>query len=354
MRDIRTARRFLIALALAGASVACSQVAGLDGIEFHDEDGGLGGGGAAPNWCDGTDTVLGAVAANLQPRQWAVLPHNSSLEALSPASDLGGDTDSAVWDPVRRTVRWVGGGEVNYMLLVYDVATDSWSFEDTGIPDTKYTHDANALDPLTGRHYVARSGNGRIASGIGSSWTEILDIPFAPIVAPAITWFPELATGPGELVYVGGSGDLAAFDGTKWTEIPGATAALWGGYNVFAEYSPVHRIVWLGSGVDGEEVHHRLDAQATLTRLTDAPISLEQGRALHAADPVSGNFLVHHIAESAWWEFDPMADLWTPIDDMVDAPELLGGFFQVPIPECGVIFVLRDHFSGRHAYLYRH
>jgi hypothetical protein len=240
--------------------------------------------------------------------------------------------------------------------MTYDVASDTWTVAATPFTGSGHAYDGNAFEPDSQTHYFALFQDPAVKRFVGGAWAEPLpELPWNDI-APAVglAWFPEPEAGRGVLVYVNGGGRSAFYDGSTWLEIDGADAAPWGSYNLFAEHDPLHGLLWLGGGNDAEQVHYRLDSALELQRLTDAPFSLNNGKALHAADPVSGAFIVTNTEAGSWWEFDASDDRWTPLEGLADVPEFQGSLFQVPIPDCGVILYLDHYHENRNAYLYRH
>jgi len=315
-------------------------------------------------WCTRGDTALAIAAAEVAPRSWGEVPPNDSLASLEMEPSLLYWNDSGVWDPQARRMAWVGGpgtccaDPATYQRIAYDVESDTWSMEATPFAGSGHAYDGNALDPETGLHYFALFSDRAVKRFDGTTWDALPDVPWPTEPSVGLTWFPELASGSGALVFVNSSGRAAWFDGASWTEIAGALEEPWGTYNLFAEHNPVHGQVWMGAGVDGDRIHYVLDADLQVERGQDAPVSLNNGNALHGVDPVGGNYLVKHEEQdgpTSWWEYDPVADVWTEIVDMQGAPDFsLTSEFQVPIPECGVILVFAHYFDERHAYLYRH
>ena len=323
------------------------------------------GGAVLADWCATGDSALAKVAQALPPRTWQRMPDSPSLDALDMESSLLYWADSASWDPATRRVRWVGGpgtccaNPAVYQRIEYDVAADEWTMTATPFEGSGHAYDANTIDPGSSFLYFAKFHDEEVRRFDGQSWTSLPALPLDPQAAVGLTWFPELDGGAGGLVYVNGNGEVARFDGNAWTLVEGAEAAPWGTYNVFAEYNPTHGLVWLGGGNEAETTSYLLDGQATLTHLGDAPVSLNVGRTLHMADPVSGNYVVFERELGAWWELDPIADAWTEITDMQSAPDFASSqewssVIQVPVPECGVILFLSHYHEYRNVYVYRH
>ncbi len=306
-------------------------------------------------------SVLRDLALALPERTFVKLPANASLDALPMDVSLLYYTDSGVWDPVKKKMAWVGGpgtccaDPAIYKRITYDEATDHWDIQPTPFTGSGHGYDANAFDPSTGLHYFAFWDDKKIKTWKGQTWGTLPEHPLPANIAVALTWFPDLNGGKGGLVLTSGNGRAAWFDGNAWAEIKGGEAAPWGDYDVFSEYSPTLKKMWLGSGVDRGEVHYLLDAQLKLTRLRDAPFNIKDNEALKSVDPLNGKFLVYRMADKAWWEFDAGKDEWNRLSGLKSQPDLGGeSLLQVPLPEYGVILIFRHYVSVREAFLYRH
>jgi hypothetical protein len=321
------------------------------------------------DWCVDGDTVLAQTVRTLTAGSWAELPSNGSLAALDLHYHLAAWADTGVWNPVHQRVQWVGSpgsccaDPAAYQMLTYDVAGDRWEVLDTPWGDNPgHAYDGNALDPATGLHYFARGG-ADIRAWDGNAWSDPLpEASFSPTVAVGLTWFGDAFGGTGGLVHVGSTDNVGVFDGQSWTE-PDLQVSGWGGYHMFAEYNPVHHVVWLGAGNDGTDQHVRLTAALDAVQLQPAPVSLNaSGVSQKTYDPRSGKFIVLSEEQEdvvTWWEFDIVADSWTEITDaMVAALPASWGpggrRFMVPIDDCGVIALFRHSDEDRRVYLYQH
>jgi hypothetical protein len=305
--------------------------------------------------CEGS--VLADLVADLPSRTWVTMPEHAGLDALEMASSLLYWNDSGVWDPNRRRLQWVGGpgtccaDPAQYRRIAYDELTDTWTIEDTPFAGSGHAYDGNAMDPETGVHYFSMFSDQEVKRYDGDTWDALPAIPFDAQATSGLTWFEAL----GGLVYVGGYGDVAWFDGSAWAQLPGAEDAPWGSYNTFAEQSARHELAWVGAGNGGEDVSYLIDASGELTRAADAPISLNNGQTLKSVDPIGGNFLVGAPESGAWWEYDPIADAWTEIVDMADEPDMSSyAVFHVPLPHCGVTAFFGHYYEHRDVWLYRH
>lgn len=313
---------------------------------------------ATESWCTSDATELGRVASALAPGEWGELPVDPSLPALALHPHLTTWSDTGVWNPVRRRVQWVGSpgsccaDPARYDLILYDVATNTWSRETTPWPDDAgHAYDGNAIDPDTGIHYFARSSN--VQRFDGSGWTR-LPSPGPQTVAVGLTWFRSRR----ELVLLGSR--ISRWDGASWTEVP-MEGVTFGSYHTFAEYNPVHDVVWLGGGNGGDTRSAVLRADGTVTQLADAPVRLSSsGVSMKTYDPVTGLYVVESADEDRWFTFDVVADVWTEITDRVRAARSdrwlrTARDFVTPIDDCGVLLYFQATAAPEYRlHVYRH
>lgn len=309
-------------------------------------------------WCEGDETALGRALAGVGAGEWAELAVDESLGALMLHDHLTSWSDTGVYDPVHRTVQWVGSpgsccaDPSAYQLLIYDIASDTWRAEETPWPDdTGHAYDGSAIDPERGVHYFARSSS--VAGWDGSGWTA-LPSPGPQPIAVGLTWFRSTSS----LVLVGR--EVSVFDGTEWAVLDDPDASF-AGYHQFAEYDPVHDVAWLGAGNGNETRSAVLRADGSVEPLADAPLSLNgDGRSMKTYDPVTGDFVVQDGETDRWWTFDITTDTWTEMTEAVRAarPETWSvdaKDFVVPIDDCGALLYFQwVHWNEHRVFLYRH
>ena len=313
--------------------------------------------GGPPIELDCEGSVLAELVADLPARAWATMPDNASLDALEMTSSLLYWNDSAVWNPNARRLQWVGGpgtccaDPAQYRLMTYEELTDTWTIEDTPFIGSGHAYDGNAMDPETGEHFFALYNDEVVHRYADGAWDDLPPIPFDAQATMGLTWFDDMDG----LVYVGGFGNLAWYDGASWTELSIGEGEPWGSYNTFAEHSASHGLVWVGAGNGADRVNYVVGANGSMTRGTDAPISLNNGQTIKSVDPISGRFLVGDTEAGQWWEYDPIGDVWTEIDDMIDLPSMASrSVFHVPLPHCGVTLFFGHYWDERDVWLYRH
>jgi hypothetical protein len=304
---------------------------------------------------------LGDLAAALPAKSFVKITGNASLDALNLESSIMYWTNSGVWDLVKKQVRWMGGpgsccaNPPVFKMITYDEATDNWTVAATPYIGTGHGYDGNTINPVTGIHYFAQKDEPRVRVWNGASFSLLPAAPITAMTTPSLTWFPDINSGAGGLLFMGDEGKSAWYNGTTWATITGVPVT---GYDNFSEYNPVYKVVWLGSGSGS----YRLSADLTLTKLAAAPFSLEGNAcALHSCDPVSGLYIVTNLASNTWWTFDITTDTWVQITGLTGKPDFgtaCGGNgnnqFQVVIPDYGVIMYVDHNTSPLSVYLYKH
>ena len=308
-------------------------------------------------WCgQGFPSVLGDLASAVPEHTFVKMPVNASLTGLNMSYAFLYWMDSATWNPFSKQLEWVGSGGTcctngDYFMVTYGESSDTWKIAATPYNRAGHGYDGNAVNLNNGDHYFGMFGDKQVKVWNGSVWSTLPDIPFSAATTPSLSWFSDINGGKGGLVFVGESPNAAWYDGVKWTAIPGGQ---WGSYNNFSEYSAVKKAVWLGAGNGGETVSYKLDANLKLTKLKNAPFSLNNSASLHSCDPVSGMFIVTNLNDQTWWEFDIASDTWTQITGLQGAPVLDQSELQAPISDHGVILYFRHYWAQRDVYLYRH
>jgi hypothetical protein len=298
-------------------------------------------------------SVLSNLASSLTARRWGIMPLNASLGNLSLHYSLLFWNDSGVWDPVKKRVRWVGGpgtccaNPADYKMITYDVEANTWALSSTPFSGSGHAYDANAFNPVLGLHYFALIGDATVRTWNDASWGSLPNAPFSA-TTPSLTWFPDINSGNGGLVFHGDNGNVAWYDGSSWKTLSSVGLS---GYNSFSQYNPAYKGVWLGGC--GSSSSWFLDTNLNVRKLADAPISMANGSTMHTCDPVSGNFLVYDHGTDLWYELDMADNTWSQVADMT--PKFaLNNSFHVPIPEYGVILVFDHASSAKYVYVYKH
>lgn len=273
---------------------------------------------------DLSTTPLGIAAAALQVGQSAKFetPGYQSLPWLADSFYYG---DGAVWDSAEQQIQFVAspvGGTPRYRYT-YDAATDMWATELMPWQTNGHGYDSNALNDA-GLHCFARYGSQVGCRQPDGNWVDLPTLPWAPGTVQALEYLP----GAG-MVIVSRQGSVAVWNGAAWVNILGAAA--WG--NTGTWVTTVGNIAYLGSGL----YVYRLDANLTLTRMTDPPWTMGNNQALHATDGTK--LIVAKKDGTAWVEFDGAS--WTLRPELVgDAVKGNHHYHVAFVPELGVIVTM--------------
>jgi hypothetical protein len=306
-------------------------------------------------------STLSDAAAALQPGQWTTV-NTSNLNRATLDDGAGYHvlyyTEDLVWDPVSRQLLFVGGGHgTDAEFLRYRESTNAWTRTKPGggawHSSFSHAYDHNAIIPSLGKFYFRQpaydpSNFLEVYDIASNSWSRSAPMPYRPGCCGGLEYFPEL----NGLVLANGDAGVLHYDpaANRWTEISGAH---WGDYHNFAEYSPVHKVMIFGGGESsGTSAVFRLNANRSITRLSNAPGHLGTTHSVVTTDPVSGNFLV--FLDNAFYEFNPATDNWRR---MSAGPPWGGGIWGVvatPISTYGVTAFVRYGGDSSKVYLYRH
>jgi len=329
-------------------------------------------------------TPLGDLAATVQPGQFKVLTTNNFNLNGVPGGILvppGGSgsileyTDEAQRNPVTKKIYIIGcarssDGSAQYACstsdspdsrwVEYDEASNSWrTLPAAPFSIAHHGYDHAALDPASGDYFFRVESSSTVWRYSGGNWSRLPDMPSAGPCCGALEYFPDL----GGLVFAdplngGGQFYLYRPGSSSWQTLPGGIH--FGEYHNFTEYSPVHKMLLLGGGVNGDRVLLRMDASGKVTRGADAPVSLGTGTcgAVHTIDPVSGNLVVFHCNRNIY-SYNPATNTWAQ-HGTHSLPTQYGDLLvaAVPVTEHGVIFLARAGLQGPSSdsavYLYRH
>jgi hypothetical protein len=136
-------------------------------------------------------------------------------------------------------------------------------------------------------------------------------------------------------------------------------------YNTFLSYSEVHNVAVFGGGNAHSRAVWRLNSDATVTTLPNAPVGVGIRKANVVSDPVSGNFLV--LGSDRFYEFDPRGSgSWTQLSGSSVPPSGVGdpsdpdgdgsydGMISAPIPDYGVVMYVSCRPANCKVHLYKH
>ncbi len=327
-------------------------------------------------------TVMGDLAAQMDPGTWAELPtlgmdQGHVFETAVVGKAVTQWAHKAAWDPNTEQFLYLGAPHYNpWKFVIYNAQTNSWRGGQvpaacmTKDPQSDSTacighgFDHNTIDPLTGNFYHRQYGSGTIYkySVAGDSWSTLPPPPRNGYqVAGMVQYFPEMGgvlfgdayTSPASLFFYNTSTG-------QWSTLASNLAL--GPHSHISGYSAVHKVVIFGGGSDaGNRNLYKIDASGTVTQLQNAPFDLRIAWTIFTPDPVSGNFLVvqsnPNTGEKGFYEYDVANDSWkllsndiplfsfgTPVFDIVAAP----------IDNYGAVMYLKYYFDQTKVYLYKH
>jgi hypothetical protein len=305
-------------------------------------------------------TVIGNLAAQMQPGTWAELTSQNIQSTLTSSGSSQGITsyaNSAAWDPVSRRLFFIGGDHNDAPRFVsYSAQGNSWQVMPlppflVGVFPQWHGYDYNTIDVGKGKYYVHYEKYD-IGSGTWSSIPAIPGVSFGRAHS-AVDYFPELKG----LVVIGDDAAYLYDDTTnQWktlaTNLAFTAASACTGCHPIAEYNPVHKVVYFGGG-DGSNKMYKLDSTGKITALKAAPLIIGIMSAQVTVDPVTGDYLVFG-KDGSFWVYNIVTDTWTRKTGSIPITDI-GQLITAPLSSYGVtLFVERNSSMNFKAYLYKH
>lgn len=309
---------------------------------------------------------LAVDAATLSVGQCRLLQTTLPGSVLVPeTSPIIRTASSAVWDPVRREVRFIGKMQQSnpYHFLVYDEPTNVWSLDKYPLPSlaqSGHAYDHNAVDLTTGDHYFRPYNSLTIQKWNGSSWSALPTIDIGGTntqVACTISGMPEG-------LFFFDANRVVYYNGTSWVSF-GDDPNL--AYHTLSEYNAPSDTLIYGGGND-ENRMWKLPPNRVITQIANAPTTLNilGDRVRLCSDPASGGFLLQKGLTNSWWYYSVSADTWTSVSQSTGdgsspqsgAPNLGGEehVIATPIDEYGVSMWIQytSPTTDANVWLYRH
>jgi hypothetical protein len=333
----------------------------------------------------GQTTVLGQLAASMQPGTWAVL-NTQNLESVLSSSDVGGGAsggilgyaDKAAWDPTSKQLLFIGsdhlqdGVTVTDKFISYSDATNSWrvmprpAWLQVG---THHGYEHNTIDAARGQYYMRRSymdvtyEKYDIASG---TWTQLPPnnvLQYAQCCA-GVEYFPGLG-----LIWVQGGevnadpifyGGVFRFNEStqQWVRLGAVSSMPMGNYHNIAKYNPVRNVMIFGGG-NGSSDLYKLDASGTITKLKNAPMSFGIMASVMTVDPVSGDYLAF-FQDGSFWVYNVATDTWTRrsgsnfFDPVISGSGSVFEVIATPVSTYGVVMFVKANPGQSKVYIYKH
>lgn len=311
-------------------------------------------------------TVIGELAEDMAPGEWAVLMQNNS--ALSAGIDDTGFAQNTLtyavegkWDPGTKTFLFIGGDHNGgtEKFISYSAATNQWKTEPmppwmNPVPNQNHSYDYMAMDSARGDFYYQHHRYD-VAS---KSWTSLTLSGLKNYLRAhdAYEYFP----GKGLVAMGDDRVFILADGGNSWREINGNMN--WTNLHVTAEYNSVHDVVIFGGG-DNDDTLYKMDANENITPLGNTPIdviSTSSRGTILTHDSVTGDYLVV-TNDAQLYQYDVTNDSWTLIDNSVSHFENYfrdnkqNNLIASPISNYGVVLFVQWLGVGENrVWLYKH
>lgn len=314
-------------------------------------------------------SVLSDAAASLAVGQWVEISTNNIADALVDTATGGTQhripyAEGMHWDPASKRGYAFSSDDPgdSKEAIYYDEATNAWGrvSNDPWGAGRAHQYDAMGIDLINRRIYnVGGDGSASWSMDLGTRvFTSRGAVPTSFEDAEGGAFFCEMNA------YVQlDAGAIHKLDGTTltWTgtiaSVPSGTTT----FHSFAEYNERHHIVLFGGGSNSTQTFlYKLDAAGTVTRLTNAPTSLEVPRMEMVVDPATGKFLVLR-SNGTFWEYEVRTDSWVSLSTAAIPAQIFEtsdpnqlNTIGMAIPEYGVIFWVNCEFTSCTTWLYRH
>jgi hypothetical protein len=303
--------------------------------------------------------ALEEISTRLAPGAWAELETDGFETAdllVKPWLHALADAEEAKWDPVERKLHLLGyTTQDECSHWVYDERGNAWERRKSPPGESWFgpAYDHVAIDPVARALYF-RQHNHWLVHQLDlktGEWSALPPMPANPAEIGALEHFPELG-----LVFVGGGSVYVWKSRPKKWEIL-AQVLDFGAGDAFAEYDPVHKVLFFGGGA-GRRGLFRLDPTGAVVALRDAPLSLGLKDALVVCEPAGGRLLALSRPDGkAYYEYDPAQNRWSalpppPAGVMRATPRAYTT--AAPIPGEGVVLFLVADESSADVHAYRH
>jgi hypothetical protein len=315
-------------------------------------------------------SALGDLAGSMSAGEWAELTTNNIVPTLSANGASGmvfGYAEDIKWDPVSGQLFYMGGDHADAAHFIsFTEATNTWqrlprtAWLYNGGGSAQHGYDHSAID-VERRYFVHRPfGSTHLYKYDidNKTWSSLPDLnPWEYLsCCYGLEYYPErsgyfVANGQGASAYFLPDG------ANQWTTVSADLAAT--GYQTFAEYNPVHKVMLFGGG--SSKIIYTLDNSGSITRMNDAPISLTVNSTIHTVDPVSGDYLIF-AGNGVHYSYDVADDQWQqlhtnpPIYGTPDWNGTVFGIVATSLINYGVNLFVKCYRYGTNAtvFLYKH
>ncbi len=314
-------------------------------------------------------TVLGDLAASMQPGTWAELTTNN----IAVFKDCGQGhhipyAEGIRWDPVTRAAYYFGSDDPiscpapdNYSKFIrYVEATNTWELLPTSpYAETGHVHQYDGVDiDVVHRTFNFLHAAGslplRVYNLDTGTWTSRGNAIGGYVCCEGMAYFPEA-----HAFFHVRQGDLYRLDdgASTWVHVSGGMDT---NYHSFIEYNPIHKVMLFGGG-NGKRTVYKLTSDGVIKRMSDSPVGMRVPSAEFTYDPVTGIFILFE-EDAGWYTYDVTRDTWTPQSRTgVPAQMWVSGdgdpfnSLATPIPNHGVImFTSCTQSASCKVFLYKH
>jgi hypothetical protein len=336
----------------------------------------------APVHAQSDGTVLGNLAASMQPGTWAELQSTGAHAAFSADESIFEYADRMVWDSIGKQALFYGssdpGGSANHRFVRYQASTNAWTVLPNppwaGSQNIAHSYKHNVVDVAGRRLYyrVMGSDNREFWSASldnpGGGWTRRADISAINYVqdASALDYFgarSRVVLHSGDIN--GSASGLVEYNpaNNQWSTLGGQYSPR-GGLHAILECNAVHRVCIFGGG-DNTSNLWKLNPDGSVVSIASAPFSDFSTRFCETTvDPLSGDFLVF-TRDNRLYRFDVTdgaAGRWTQVASGSSVPPFNGytsndstfHMVAVTIDTYGVIMVPQWRSSGTKVFIYKH
>jgi hypothetical protein len=314
-------------------------------------------------------TIMGDLAAQMQPGTWAQLTTSNMMTALTSADFGGGATniilyyaDGLVWDPNSHQA-FFSGGDHNWGIpttvkfVTYVESANSWQENPTPpyASGVMHGYDHNAIDPTRGFVYH-RPYNTQAVWRYNIStktWSQLPAFPYTSdynSCCEALVYNPDL----NGLLWVSGNGNVYLFKEStaQWSRF--ATWPVNGNTWTLAEYNPIQKLMIMYDG--GANKLYKTNNTGQVTQLGTPPALYNGSNGLLTIDPMTGDYIALTGNNLQPYKYNVVTDTWT-ILNATNQPDFSNrGVVATPMSNYGVIFFATCTNGGGscNVYLYKH
>lgn len=268
-----------------------------------------------------TATALATAANSLQAGQsikFADLP-SSLLQFSGENADFIKYGSSAVWDPIRKQVRFVGRRQsidFPYHGLVYTESTDTWANNwplwSSATVTSGHGYDHNAVNPANGHHFFRLYNSDEVYEEDGAgNWTLLPALAPHWSVAGGLSYVPSLG-----LIY-NDRKTIQLLENGAWNELE-YSGDLANAYHAVSQYNPNCQLLIYGAG-NLDKAFKSLNLSRAIADIPTPSIELgsADGQGVLAHDPNGNDFIGWQKLTKSWQKWKPGDLAWSNLTQSV-------------------------------------